>query len=61
MNINYQYFSIGIVKRFEAGSSTGDEQVRLKKLSSIQARLVEHAATFPSVERIVRLYFHNSI
>ena len=28
-------------------------ELRLKRLSSLQVRLVEHAATFPSVERIV--------
>ncbi|XP_046437723.1 28S rRNA (cytosine-C(5))-methyltransferase-like [Daphnia pulex] len=46
----------GIVNRLdpkrkpEEGASL---ELRLKRLSSLQSRLVEHAATFPSVERIV--------
>ncbi len=46
---------VGIVNRLDPKRKPEDEalQLRLKKLSSLQSRLVEHAATFPHVERIV--------
>jgi putative methyltransferase len=46
----------GIINRLDPKrkQEEGDSlDLRLKRLSSLQARLVEHAATFPSVERIV--------
>jgi len=53
---NFRFCLLGIINRLdpkrkqEEGPSL---ELRLKRLSSLQSRLVEHAATFPSVERIV--------
>ncbi|KAI9555146.1 hypothetical protein GHT06_017661 [Daphnia sinensis] len=46
----------GIISRLDPKRKSEDKdnlELRLKRLSSLQSRLVEHAATFPSVERIV--------
>lgn len=47
-------FITGIVNRFDSGEKEAkDRSQRLNKLSSLQSRLVEHAASFPGVQRIV--------
>ncbi|XP_032780727.1 28S rRNA (cytosine-C(5))-methyltransferase [Daphnia magna] len=46
----------GIISRLDSKRKSEEGanlELRLKRLSSLQSRLVEHAATFPSVERIV--------
>lgn len=47
----------GIVNRFEPLDKKNDnldfQKSRLEKLASLQCRLVEHAAKFPQVQRIV--------
>ena len=54
----YESFS-GIVNRFEPLDKKNDnldfQKSRLEKLASIQCRLLEHAAKFPQVQRIVLL------
>ena len=53
---NFSFCLLGIVNRLDPKRKHEDGaslELRLKRLSSLQSRLVEHAATFSSVERIV--------
>ena len=50
------WLSQGIVKRFEPIDKSKEDdnlKFRLRKLNRLQCMLLEHAASFPNVQRIV--------